>query len=211
MEKDGKKALYLLILLLPIYGGLVYMMAYAMYDGSLIPLIFYTAFTMTAAMLLLRNFFLKTILKGKRPESPVVVLKAGEGDGGRLTITISPYITVGKMKLLLDGVEIAEGQGGDRFKVPIADGKHVLTVKYAANVERTVSVEGETEMYVWINRNVRGSEALMSIDDITRGKEEVAARDAAEYERTRRTMNIVFAVLPVVSTLMVVVMFSFFP
>ena len=210
MEPEVRKAMLPLLILPVVYVGLVFVIWYSIDNDIPILAVAYAAFAFTAVALALRNFLNKTALKQKRPYAPFRTVNADEPDDGketrRVTVTLSGYVTRGKVKLLADDAEVAELEGGDRIRMYLTAGPHTLSAKEAqTSFRRSIPEDGDLNFYIWYNRSAKTPADVMQIDDVTKGMGDLEAKDTASYNKIKMIFNMTYILTPVIGTIAVAV------
>jgi hypothetical protein len=212
MEKDPKKAARLMILVLPLYVGLFAILFLAPEENVLMLALIYTPFAAIISFIVFRNFIMNVVVREKRPEGSYKTVRTAGSDGDtetrRVSVIMSPYITVGKYKLLLNGSEVAEGEGGDRFRMDLTTGEQRLTLNGGIyNIEYTIPAGADdSEIYIWIDRLAKGTDSMLRADDISDRNRNAEERDAAGYRKFRSIMSMMTFAQPVGFVLVAVVM-----
>jgi len=144
-------------------------------------------------------FAKKTLLMKKRPEAQLRTVRSAGGEDRRIGIIISSHITRGRVKLFMDGKEIAEGRGGDRFRVSLASGEHRLGIKPGKDsTGYIIQAEEAGDVYVWYHS------LMLRADRVAGGIEKMAEADAAGHRATERILIINMIMTPLVFALVVV-------
>jgi hypothetical protein len=146
-------------------------------------------------------FVRKTSLMKKRPETQFRPIKTAGEEDRRIGIIISSYITSGQVKLFLDNKEIAEGRGGDRFRVSVTSGEHRLSVKAGKDsTEYIIQTEENGDVYIWYEG------VMLKADRVEGSIEKMAETDAVRYKAMERILILVLMGTPLSYALVVVVM-----
>ncbi|MDR0334695.1 MAG: hypothetical protein LBH69_02275 [Methanomassiliicoccaceae archaeon] len=194
MDNDAKKALYPFIALALVYTNLCFVLLYHLENDAPIYLVAYTIFAMAVAILVLRNFFSRTVFREADHGRPAKELKPlGSDDSGGMrtvTITMSRFIPSAVFELLADGVKITDAESGDKFRISMTADEHKLTVSSGADVHWTIPAGGDRNVYIWFERSSKAAKDLLRIEDVTAGSEDAVARDTASFGRFKRILNI---------------------
>jgi len=195
MDSETKKSLIPLLMLPPAYILLLAGMLYAVTDDAPYIAIACAAISSVIIVYALQSFFSKTVLKGKVSYSPIVPLKPLLSESDEKTrdvrIIVSGYAGKIKLKLHIDGIEIANATAGDRFKIPLTYDSHILAVKDAAGngSEERIPKDGDYEFYVWCNRKAKSTKDVIQINDVTGGVKMIESEDAASYAAYERVLK----------------------
>ena len=201
MEPEIKKAMLPLLLVPIAYILLIAGIFYSVENDTPYIGIACAVIAMVVVVLALRSFFLKTILKGKVPYSPIRTLKpiSDDEETRDIRITVSGYNGNIRFKLYIDDIEIADTVAGDRLRIPLTSDAHTLVARDGVTADGRlqkigmshfgeIPAGGDHDIYIWCNRRAKKVQDVVCMDVVTGGLGALESEDAASFAKFRRTM-----------------------